>query len=138
MKLVTENKFEEFCLDGVLDLESPEFPAHIHRMEQAVGFNFACIKCVKRGLNQKIAEFAENGGKSAVHHQENVTYAEATDMELTPIFKKAMDGQALTEGEVAAYKTGLLLHCAKQYAKYGIAMEATFADEKLKQALQEA
>ena len=58
-------------------------------------------------------------------------------MELTPIFKKAMDGQALTQSEIAAYKTGLLLHCAKQYGKFGIAMEASFADEKLTQALRE-
>lgn len=140
MKPITENDFllpEGFCPDGVLDIESPEFPERIHRMEQAVGFNFACIKCVKRGLNQVIAEFAENGGKSAVHHQEDVAYAEATDMELTPIFKKAMDGQALTQSEIAAYKTGLLLHCAKQYGKFGIAMEASFADEKLTQALRE-
>ena len=140
MKPITENDFLQtggFCPDCVLDIESPDFPGRIHRMEQVVGFPFACIKCVKRGLNQVIAEFAENGGKSAVHHQQNVTYTEATDMELTPIFKKAMDGQALTEGEVAAYKTGLLLHCAKQYAKHGIAMEAAFADEKLTQALGE-
>ena len=127
----------KICPDGVLDIESPEFPQCIHRMEEAVGFPFACIKCVKRGLNQIIGEFAENGGKSAVHNQQNVTYTETTDMELTPIFKKAMDGQALTDGEVAAYKTGLLLHCAKQYAKHGIAMEAAFADEKLTQALGE-
>ena len=138
MKPIAEKDFLQsggFCPDGVLDIESPEFPQRIHRMEEAVGFPFACIKCVKRGLNQVIAEFAENGGKSAVHHQQNVTYVEATDMELTPIFKKAMEGQTLTEGEIAAYKTGLLLHCAKQYAKFGIAMEASFADEKLTEAL---
>ena len=52
---------------------------------------------------------------------------EATDEELTAIFKKAMAGEPLTRREVDAYITDLLLHCAREYAKRGWAMQIHFS-----------
>ena len=112
-----------FCVDGALDIEKDTSIDYIHGLEKAVGFDFHCIKCVKKGLNQWIQTFAEHGAATAAHVLDSLPFAEASDMELTGIFKKAMGGQALSVEEIAAYKTGLLLHCARQYAKQNMAME---------------
>jgi glucuronate isomerase len=112
-----------FNIDKALDIEKATYVDYIHKLEKAVGFDLHCIKCVKKGLNQWIQLFADHGCKAADHVLDAVPYAEATDLELTGIFKKAMAGQELTKEEIDAYKTGMLLHCARQYAKLDMSME---------------
>ena len=86
-----------------------------------------CIKCVKRALTQRIEHFAANGCRASDHGLGYVPYVEATDVELTAIFKKGMAGEALTKAEIDAYKTALLLHCGREYAKRGWVMQIHFS-----------
>ena len=52
---------------------------------------------------------------------------EATDEELTAIFRKAMAGEPITKREADAYMTDLLLTCAREYAKRGMVMQIHFS-----------
>ncbi len=116
-----------FRPDKAVNIHKDTFVPYIHQLEAVVGYEFACIKCVKRALSERIAYFAERGCKITDHGLDYVPYAEATDEELTAIFKKAMAGEKVTKFEADAYMTALLLHCAREYAKYGMVMQIHFS-----------
>ena len=116
-----------FRPDKALDIEKAAFAGYIHSLEDAVGFRFRCISCVKKALSQRIQYFADHGCRASDHGLGYVPYAKASDAELTAIFKKGMAGEALTKHEIDAYKTALLLHCGCEYAKRGMVMQIHFS-----------
>ena len=82
---------------------------------------------IRKALTKRIEYFDAHGCRASDHGIVYVPYVEATDEELTAIFKKGMAGEALTTWENDAYKTALLLHCAKEYAKRGWAWQIHFS-----------
>lgn len=116
-----------FRPDKALDIEKPTFAEYIHKLEAVVGDTFGCIKCVRKALVNRIAYFDAHGCRASDHGLVNVPYVEATDEELTAIFKKGMAGEPLTGREIDAYKTDLLLTCAREYARLGWAMQIHFS-----------
>ena len=113
--------------DKAVNIHKKTFVPYIKELEKRVGYEFACIKCVRRALSETIAYFNEKGCRAADHGLDYVPYEEATDEELTAIFKKAMAGETVTKKEADAYMTSLLIHCAKEYKKYGWAMQLHFS-----------
>ena len=116
-----------FRPDKAVNIHKETFVPYIHQLEKVVGYEFSCIKCVRKALSQRIAYFDDHGCRASDHGLDYVPYVEATDEELTAIFKKAMAGEPLTRREVDAYITDLLLHCAREYAKRGWAMQIHFS-----------
>ena len=116
-----------FRPDKAVNIHKETFVPYIKQLEAVVGYEFHCIKCVKKALSERIAHFNANGCRASDHGLDYVPYVEATDEELTAIFKKAMAGETVTKTEADAYMTALLLHCAREYAKYGWAMQLHFS-----------
>ncbi len=116
-----------FRPDKAVNIHKETFVPYIKQLEAVVGYEFHCIKCVKKALSERIAHFNANGCRASDHGLDYVPYVEATDEELTAIFKKAMAGEKVTKAEADAYMTALLLHCAREYAKYGWAMQLHFS-----------
>ncbi len=113
--------------DKAVNIHKKTFVPYIKELEKRVGYEFACIKCVRRALSETIAYFNDHGCKASDHGLDYVPYEEATDEELTAIFKKAMAGEAVTKREADAYMTNLVMHCAKEYKKYGWVMQLHFS-----------
>ena len=116
-----------FRPDKAVNIHKETFVPYIHQLEKVVGYEFSCITCVRKALSQRIAYFDDHGCRASDHGLDYVPYVEATDEGLTAIFKKAMAGEPLTRREVDAYITDLLLHCAREYAKRGWAMQIHFS-----------
>ena len=116
-----------FRPDKVLNIEKPTFAEYMHSLEKVVGFEFGCIGCVKKALTQRIEYFDQHGCRASDHGIVYAPYVEATDEELTAIFHKGMAGEPLTTRENDAYKTALLLHCAREYAKRGWAWQIHYS-----------
>ena len=76
-----------FRPDKALDIEKPTFADYIHDLEDVVGFEFKCIKCVRKALVERIGYFFDNGCKATDHGLGYVPYVEATDEELSAIFR---------------------------------------------------
>ena len=68
-----------FRPDKALDIEKATFVDYIHTLEKVVGYEFACIKCVKRALTERIEHFNANGCRASDHGLGYVPYVEATD-----------------------------------------------------------
>ncbi len=116
-----------FRPDKAVNIHKETFVPYIKELEKVVGYEFHCIKCVKKALSERIAHFNANGCRASDHGLDYIPYVEATDEELTAIFKKAMAGEKVTKTEADAYMTALLLHCAREYAKYGWAMQLHYS-----------
>ena len=116
-----------FRPDKAVNIHKDTFVPYIRQLEKVVGYEFHCIKCVKRALTERIEFFDANGCRASDHCLDYVPYAEATDEELTAIFKKAMAGEAVTKAEADAYMTAINLHCGREYAKRGWAMQIHFS-----------
>ena len=71
-------------------------------------------------LSDRIAYFAAHGCKLSDHGVDYVPYAEG---DASAIFEKKMNGGTLTREEEDAYKTAVIRHCAKEYAKRGWTMQ---------------
>lgn len=71
-------------------------------------------------LSERIAYFAANGCRLADHGVEYVPYAEG---DASLVFQKKMQGGVLTRNEEDIYKTAVMLHCAREYARHDLAMQ---------------
>ena len=71
-------------------------------------------------LSARIEYFAAHGCKLSDHGVDYVPYAEG---DAAAIFEKKMNGGTLTREEEDAYKTAVIRHCAKEYAKRGWTMQ---------------
>ncbi len=71
-------------------------------------------------LSARVLYFYENGCRLSDHGVDYVPYAEG---DAEAVFNKRMRGEAITEEERDIYRTAVMLHCARLYAKYGFTMQ---------------
>ncbi len=116
-----------FRPDKAVNIHKETFVPYIHQLEAVVGREFKCINCVKKALTERIEFFVAHGCRASDHGLDYIPYVEATDEELTAIFRKAMAGEKVTPQEADAYMTAILLHCAREYAKHGMVMQLHFS-----------
>lgn len=103
--------------DKLMNIEKPEFPAYIKKLEEASGMEIACINCLKKAVSNRLDYFAANGCSVSDHALNYVMYAPASDEEVAAIFTKAMAGETVSSEEELKYKTYVLMFLAKEYNK---------------------
>ena len=67
-------------------------------------------------LEERIEYFNSKGCRLSDHGLDYVPYGEG---DAEAVFKKKLAGEAITDDEAEAYKTAVLAHCAREYAKHG-------------------
>ena len=131
-KLMGDNNFSSkvcptFRPDKALDMHKPGFVPYIHTLGRIVGYALHTVADVRRALTQRLTYFAEHGCRAADHGMDYVPYRRADDAELDKLFTRAMAGEAITAAESEAYRTELLLHCAREYARRGMVMQLHYS-----------
>ncbi|MBR1970544.1 MAG: glucuronate isomerase [Clostridia bacterium] len=71
-------------------------------------------------ITKRIEYFHENGCRISDHGLETVPFARGN---AERVFEKRMNGEEITSGEENVFKTAVLRHCAKEYARLGWAMQ---------------
>lgn len=71
-------------------------------------------------LTEKIEFFHENGCRISDHGMGGVPFATG---DAEKVFTKRLKGKKITPEEADIFKTAVILHCAKQYARLGWAMQ---------------
>jgi len=115
-----------FRPDNAIAIEKDTFPAYIKKLGDACGFEIMCFNCLKKALKQRMEFFKEHGCKLSDHGLSTAVYNPCTDEEASAILKKAMSGEALSECEIAKYKTAVLLFLGEEYAKCDFTMQLHF------------
>ncbi len=112
--------------DKAMNLEKEGFAAYIAKLSEASGIAVNSFSAVLEALDARMAFFDSMGCRSADHGLDYVMYQEASNEELEAAFRKALAGEALTLHEIEAYKTAVLIHLGRGYAKYGWVMQLHF------------
>lgn len=116
-----------FRPDPALNCHKAGFADYIQRLSKAAGVEIAHAADVAKALTQRIAYFNDHGCRASDHGLDYVMYREATAEEIDTTFQKAMAGESLTLAETEGYQTYLLLHCGREYARHGWAMQIHFS-----------
>lgn len=128
-KLLKEDKsfkckvLPAFRPDKALGIELPAFIPWLAAMEKTAGCEIKSFTKLTRVLKDRIKFFNDLGCRASDHAFNYVPYEICSAEELESIFSKGVKGKTLTEKECAAYRTALMKILAKEYAKYGWAME---------------
>lgn len=64
---------------------------------------------------------------AADHGLDYVAFQKADDEALDKLFARAMAGEKITAGECEAYRTELLLHCAREYSRLNLVMQIHYS-----------
>ena len=112
-----------FRPDKAVNIDKAGFAEYIAKLSEVSGIEIADIGGVKAALGARIAHFAAHGCRASDHGLDRMVYREATEDELTAILRKALAGERVSEEEAEAYKTALVLFCAREYARLGWVMQ---------------
>jgi len=113
-----------FRPDKAINIAKPGFAAYIEKLAASTGKErLATAGEVCDALSERLAFFVRHGCRASDHGLDYVAFRPCSMEEADAVFQKALAGAALTTEEIEKYQTVLLLHLAKQYHRYGIAME---------------
>ena len=131
-QLLKESGFEtkvcpSFRPDPALNLQKPGFAAYIEKLSAASGITIKSAQDVAAALSQRIAFFNDNGCRASDHGLDYIMFQTAGAAQIEGAFQKALRGETLTRIEIEGYQTYLLVHCAKEYARYDWAMQLHFS-----------
>ncbi|MBR7927633.1 glucuronate isomerase [Aerococcaceae bacterium zg-ZUI334] len=113
----------------------PDAATHIHQsrfidliksLEAIVGKSISTYAHFLEVLKQRIDYFDERGTVASDHALETIVYEIVSDDEIESIFEKRLNEEVLTEREVRAYMTRVLLDLASYYHEKGWVMQLHF------------
>ena len=131
-KLAEDQNFEvkvcpSFRPDPALNIHKPGFVEYIKLLEKTTGSSLDTAQRICNALSERIAYFDAHGCRAADHGLDYVMYNPVTSEQATQTLQKALAGQTVTQQEAEGFQTMLLMHCAREYAKRGWAMQLHFS-----------
>ena len=112
-----------FRPDKALNIEKAEWTNYIEKLQSVAGIEITDLASLKTALTKRIEYFNDCGCKASDHGLDKMVYLEADETEVDKIVKKALKGAKLTDEDAEVVKTELLVHCAKEYNRLGLAMQ---------------
>ena len=126
-KEVPAKVIPSFRPDKALNIEKETFCAYMESLETVSGKSITLVNDVVEILIDRLDFFVSMGCKASDHALVTAPAIFKSEREVNEIFAKKMNGKCLNHEEVEAYKTFVLTHLAKAYAKRDIAMQLHFA-----------
>ncbi len=113
--------------DKALAIEKDTFLSYIDSLAKACGKKIERASDVVEALIDRLDFFVSMGCKASDHALITAPVIFKSESDVNAIFAKKLAGATLSCEEVEAYKTFVLTHLAKAYAKRDIAMQLHFA-----------
>ena len=131
-KLLAQSDFEtkvcpSFRPDPALNCHKAGFADYVRKLGEVAGIAISSAADVAKALTQRIDYFAACGCRAADHGLDYVMHRIGSTDEIEAVFSKAMAGEVPTVEETEMYQTYLLLHCGREYARLGWAMQLHFS-----------
>ncbi len=112
-----------FRPDKALAIDAPTFMPWLEQLTAVSGKSILSYAQLKAVLLERIELFEKMGCRATDHAFTPVPYVRMEDSEIEVIFKKVLEGKAVTPYEAEGYKTELFRFLAKEYYKRGWGME---------------
>lgn len=114
--------------DKALAVENPaEWKVYVEKLGSAANISIASYKDLVTALDKRHQVFHDLGGRASDHALIAPVATFATAQALEASFAKLMKGEMLSQDEVEAFKTELLLEVGRMNAKRGWAMQLHLA-----------
>lgn len=117
------NVYPAFRPDKAINIDKDGFVEYIEKLGESANICINSYEDLKKALDSRIQYFHEMGCRVSDHALDTVVYSESSCGEADEIFKKALEGNSLSEEEIRKYKTALLLFFGREYAKRGWVMQ---------------
>ena len=109
--------------DAAMGLERPEYLDYLQRLGQAAGVEIRTYADLKEALLSRMAFFDKMGCRASDHALTVAVCQLASEEELERVFQKRLEGEPLTQEELAAFQTGFLRFVAGEYKRLGWVMQ---------------
>ena len=109
--------------DAAMGLERPEYLDYLQRLGQAAGVEIRTYADLKEALLTRMAFFDKMGCRASDHALTVAVCQPASEEELERVFQKRLEGEPLTQEELAAFQTGFLRFVAGEYKRLGWVMQ---------------
>ena len=127
-KLADDDTFDVQVLpawrpDRAMNIEKADFAEYLSMLGESAGIEIKDMDSLYAALDKRMDYFEENGCTVSDHGLLYVMYNPAAEDEVSDIFKKALNGGALSESECMKYKTSFMLRMAAEYCRRGWVMQ---------------
>lgn len=119
-----------FRPDKAVNIDKAGFTEYIARLSESAGIEINTAADVKKALSKRLDVFCSLGCRASDHGLDYVVYSPAADSKVDSIFAKAMNGGEVTADEAEKYKTAIMLHLGREYAKRGIVMQLHYGAQR--------
>lgn len=109
--------------DAAMGLERPEYLDYLQRLGQAAGVEIRTYADLKEALLSRMAFFDKMSCRASDHALTAAVCQPASEEELERVFQKRLEGEPLTQEELAAFQTGFLRFVAGEYKRLGWVMQ---------------
>ena len=109
--------------DAAMGLERPEYLDYLQRLGQAAGVEIRTYADLKEALLSRMAFFDKMGCRASDHALTVAVCQPVSEEELERVFQKRLEGEPLTQEELAAFQTGFLRFVAGEYKRLGWVMQ---------------
>ena len=120
MKTVVAPSFRP---DKALNLNNDGFDSYIRTLSEVSGVEINSIASLKKALTLRMEHFDKCGCKASDHGINFPVYEIMAESDLDAILLRAIGGEKVSEKELAAVQTELLIFCAAEYKRLGWAMQ---------------
>lgn len=107
--------------DFLINIDKPTFSGYIKKLEDVSGIKINNYNDLINAAYSRIEFFHEMGCRISDHALDGVPFN--IDYSADDVLKKAINGEKLNSGEIAAYKCETLVRLGKKYKELGWAMQ---------------
>ena len=117
-----------FRPDNIVDIEKPSFNSYLERLEIVSGKKISSMADLKAALTTRLDHFESHGCKISDHGMEFIMYKENLSITSDDVLaiKLASPDAKLSDEELTAFKSDIMLFFAREYAKRGWTMQLHF------------
>ena len=112
-----------FRPDKALNIDKAGWLDYIQSLSRVCGYTIDSFDALKKALSDRIAYFAACGCRASDHGLDFMVYAEDSDDAIASILQRGLAGETVPSAEAEGFKTALLIHCAREYARVGFVMQ---------------
>ena len=105
--------------DKVLNIDRPGFIDYMSKLSRVSGIHCLNLDDMMKALESRLDYFHENGSRLADHGMDTVPYGVPSTHIAKEAFRKAISGGALTQEEIASYKTYVYIQLGRMYKERG-------------------
>ena len=112
-----------FRPDKAINIDKNGFNVYVEKLSEISGNAIRTFSDLISVLKERINHFHNNGCRVSDHALEPPVFVAGDDDAADTVFRKALNGERLSEHDSALYKTRIMLFLGKQYAALGWAMQ---------------